>query len=110
MTTFDDGPARGVILDLKRAPIFLRVVRRGTLAPKWDANNASRRFMQEMQILGLPCVLIIGLPASNATIRASGCLDDPNHRGIMREVFDDYLAEFERETPEHSRMPPPPKS
>lgn len=34
MTTFEDGPARGHTLMLKRTPIFLRVV---ALNGKWDA-------------------------------------------------------------------------
>lgn len=34
MTTFDDGPAKGQLLRLKRAPFFLRVVEDNG---KWDA-------------------------------------------------------------------------
>ena len=34
MTTFLDGPAKGVTLELRRSPAFLRVTRSGE---KWDA-------------------------------------------------------------------------
>lgn len=38
MTTFQDGPAAGVILGLQRAPKYLRVVRQKFADdPKWDA-------------------------------------------------------------------------
>lgn len=42
MTTFDNGPAKGQVLELRRAPIFLRVTKGGEFnvpAPgdKWDA-------------------------------------------------------------------------
>jgi len=37
MTRFLDGPAEGVTLMLRRAPIYLRVVHRGT---EWDALDA----------------------------------------------------------------------
>lgn len=35
MTTFEDGPAAGVVLELRRAPLFLRAVR--TPGGAWDA-------------------------------------------------------------------------
>lgn len=38
MTTFLDGPAKGVVLWLQRAPLYLRAVRKGEgTAGKWDA-------------------------------------------------------------------------
>jgi hypothetical protein len=71
MTRFTDGPAQGQVLELRRAPVFLRVVRAGE---KWDALDQLDDKPSDDETV---CVYeLVGEPGRmhiNATRRAGGC-------------------------------------
>jgi len=67
MTTFEDGPAAGITLFLKRSPIFLRVVQNGT---SFDALD---QLTDEPEYTEIIHVYILVAPPQAWTIGPGGC-------------------------------------
>jgi hypothetical protein len=71
MTRFVDGPAEGQVLELRRAPVFLRVVRNGDTWDALDQLDDTPKASEAITVYEL-----VGEPARahiNAARRAGGC-------------------------------------